>query len=89
MPTTDVRLPGPGDDGESSIDVREQHVRRVLGCGVADVRRPLGSVDHFDAAAFGPLCESTDVYRTSIKVGDGRKKGFQYDVASSSSEECL
>ena len=46
-----------------------------------------GSVDQFATDAFGPLCESTDVYRTSIKVGDGRKKGFQYNVPSSASDD--
>ena len=46
-----------------------------------------GDVDHFATDAFGPLCESTDVYRTSIKVGDSRKKGFQYNVPSSASDD--
>jgi len=48
-----------------------------------------GSVDQFATDAFGPLCESTDVYRTSVNIGKGRKKSFQYDVAGSASDECM
>jgi hypothetical protein len=48
-----------------------------------------GSVDHFATDAFRPLCESTNVYRTSVNIGKGRKKSFQYDVASSGSEACM
>ena len=77
MPTTYLSLPGPGECTSTSATCANNTCGAFLDPALpAGADGHFGSVHHFDTAAFRTALRSTDVYRTSVNIGKGRKKSF-------------
>lgn len=61
--------------------------RAYLDAALPTCIEDVATVDAYATDALGPLCDSTSVYRDSVKVGDGRKKVFMYNIVAGSTDE--